>query len=92
MFKSSCEPLIQKMIEGHNGCILAYGQTGAGKTYSIFGEDEKYSINSANFVEGKKDKRGLIPRCLELLFRKEQEYEDMREFVITVSFAEIYLD
>lgn len=30
-------PLLSKVMQGYNGCILAYGQTGAGKTYSMEG-------------------------------------------------------
>ena len=32
-------------MKGHNASIIAYGATGSGKSYSIFGEDEKYSIS-----------------------------------------------
>ncbi|KAL4466133.1 hypothetical protein ABPG74_004370 [Tetrahymena malaccensis] len=88
-----CEPCIQKVIEGHNSCILSYGQTGSGKSFTIFGEDERFSINQGNlFMDGRKDRRGLVPRTVEHLFRKAQELEDIREFVITCSMTEIYLD
>ena len=30
---------------GHNASIISYGTTGSGKSYTIFGEDEKYSIS-----------------------------------------------
>lgn len=43
-------------------------------------------------MDGRKDRRGLIPRTVEHLFRKAQELEDIREFVITCSMTEIYLD
>jgi len=80
------------VIEGSNSCILCYGQTGSGKTYSIFGEDESYSLSSGVVSDGRKDKRGLVPRTVEHLFRKAKELEDIREFVITCSMTEIYLD
>lgn len=32
-------------MAGHNASVIAYGNTGSGKTYTIFGEDEKYSIS-----------------------------------------------
>ena len=28
-------PVIQDVLKGYNGCIMAYGQTGAGKTHSL---------------------------------------------------------
>ncbi len=42
--------------------------------------------------DGKKDKRGLICRSVEYFFKKASELEDIREFVITCSLAEIYLE
>lgn len=29
-----------KFIEGYNGTIFAYGSTGSGKTYTMFGQDD----------------------------------------------------
>lgn len=29
------EPILRSAIDGHNVCILAYGQTGTGKTYTM---------------------------------------------------------
>lgn len=46
VFRQLCEPMLQKLIEGHNSCVLSYGQTGSGKTYTIFGEDERYLLVS----------------------------------------------
>jgi len=80
-------------VEGHNGIILSYGQTGSGKTFTIFGEDERFSISQSNlYLDGRKDKKGLVCRSLEFMFRKVKELEDIREFSITCSFAELYLD
>ena len=32
-------PIVASALAGVNGCVLAYGQTGAGKTYTVVGED-----------------------------------------------------
>ena len=32
-------PSVQTSLEGYNCCIFAYGQTGAGKTYTMQGND-----------------------------------------------------
>jgi len=48
---------------------MCYGQTGAGKTFTITGATESYRH------------RGMIPRALSQLFR---EIEDRPEYSITV--------
>ena len=32
MFRAAGKPLVQDILNGYNGTLLAYGQTGAGKT------------------------------------------------------------
>jgi len=32
--------MLQHAIEGYNVCIFAYGQTGAGKSYTMMGRSE----------------------------------------------------
>ena len=93
LFKYACDHSITKIIEGHNSCIISYVPTGSGKTFKIFGEDEKYTPTLMNlFQEKKKDRRGLVPKTVEYLFRRAKELEEIREFVITCSMVEIYLD
>jgi hypothetical protein len=40
------------VLQGYNGTIFAYGQTGAGKTFTMFGPDL-----------GSPELRGIIPRA-----------------------------
>jgi hypothetical protein len=49
-----------KFYAGYNCCIFAYGQTGAGKTFTMMG----VNYEDTNYFE----LRGLIPRTLEYLF------------------------
>lgn len=39
---SSCNFLHQSVLEGYNGTVMAYGQTGTGKTYTLgrLGEED----------------------------------------------------
>jgi hypothetical protein len=93
LFQYVCKQTIGKAINGENACIISYGQTGAGKTYTIFGEDEKYTVNPINFYsEMKKDKRGLIPKTVQYLWQKGKDFENHRNWELHVSFAEIYMD
>lgn len=34
IYQQSCKPIVLSVLEGYNGTILAYGQTGTGKTYA----------------------------------------------------------
>lgn len=43
------EEMLQHAFEGYNVCIFAYGQTGAGKSYTMMGKQEK-------------DQQGIIPQ------------------------------
>nr|XP_019610077.1 PREDICTED: kinesin-like protein KIFC3 isoform X1 [Rhinolophus sinicus] len=69
------QALITSCIDGFNVCIFAYGQTGAGKTYTMEGTPENPGINQ---------------RALQLLFSEVQEKASDWEYTITVSVAEIY--
>ncbi|XP_012927056.1 kinesin-like protein KIFC3 isoform X3 [Heterocephalus glaber] len=69
------QALITSCIDGFNVCIFAYGQTGAGKTYTMEGTPENPGINQ---------------RALQLLFSEVREKASDWEYTITVSAAEIY--
>ncbi|XP_053904968.1 kinesin-like protein KIFC3 isoform X1 [Malaclemys terrapin pileata] len=69
------QALITSCIDGYNVCIFAYGQTGAGKTYTMEGTPENPGINQ---------------RALQLLFSEVQRKASDWGYTITVSVAEIY--
>jgi kinesin family protein 3/17 len=37
IFTETAFPIIENVLEGYNGTIFAYGQTGTGKTFTISG-------------------------------------------------------
>lgn len=41
VFELSAKDIVEAFFEGFNGTIFAYGQTGAGKTYTIQGVDDR---------------------------------------------------
>ena len=49
IFEVCAKKICDSSLEGYNGTIFAYGQTGTGKTYTLFGN--KYSINSNNIIQ-----------------------------------------
>ena len=72
--------LATSVVDGFNVCIIAYGQTGAGKTHTIIGAPEHVQ-------------RGLAPRALEAVFELlDKERDKGRESKTHVSVSEIYLD
>lgn len=56
------KPVLKDVLQGYNGSILAYGQTGAGKTHSL--------LNPGMGIDGKPDPKqaGLLPRLVAALF------------------------
>ncbi|KAG4107703.1 kinesin-domain-containing protein [Neocallimastix lanati (nom. inval.)] len=70
-------PILKSLIDGYNGTILAYGQTGAGKTYTMTGTTE-------NYVH-----RGLIPRIISQLY-KEIANKTQMAITVRISYLEIY--
>lgn len=50
MYRDIGEEMLQHAFEGYNVCIFAYGQTGAGKSYTMMGKQEK-------------DQQGIIPQA-----------------------------
>ncbi|XP_055627411.1 kinesin-like protein unc-104 isoform X3 [Toxorhynchites rutilus septentrionalis] len=74
------EEMLQHSFDGYNVCIFAYGQTGAGKSYTMMGKQE----------EGQE---GVIPMICEDLFRRIQETETVDlKYSVEVSYMEIYCE
>ena len=70
IFEQVGKPIALSCLTGYNGTIFAYGQTGAGKTFTILGtsiENSSDFFNSSEYL-----KRGLLPRCFEYLFTSIQ--------------------
>ena len=46
------QDLVSAALNGFNSTVLAYGQTGAGKTHTMFGELSMLLFASRSFVSG----------------------------------------
>eukprot|EP00759_Apiculatamorpha_spiralis_P038132 PhF_6_TR37566/c0_g2_i1/m.55667/K10392/KIF1; kinesin family member 1 len=89
VFEMVGEPTLHQCWDGYNTCFFAYGQTGAGKTYTMMGN---------------KDQPGIIPRlCQELFLSVERQKEKnatatpdnaaaepLKEYIVEARFMEIY--
>ena len=78
IFERRVVPLIDRCLEGFNSTVIAYGQTGAGKTHTIMGPA----------MEMDEESSGVIPRAVTKIFQDldaaDQDYE------VRVQFLEIY--
>ena len=74
VFENSTKFLIDGVINGYNATVFAYGATGAGKTYTMLGNDSN---------------PGIMPLTLRELFNKVNSFND-REYKLKFWYLEIY--
>jgi hypothetical protein len=71
--------LIQSAFDGYNVTVFAYGQTGAGKTFTMYGPDP-----------GPQSNPGVVLRSLDEIFATKKEYDDKFEVSIKLGMVELY--
>ena len=74
IFENSTKFLIDGVVNGYNATVFAYGATGAGKTYTMLGNDNN---------------PGIMPLTLRELFNKVNLLSD-REYKLKFWYLEIY--
>ena len=74
IFNHTTKSLINDVVNGYNATVFAYGATGAGKTYTMLGNDEN---------------PGIMIYTLKELFKEIKSYPK-REFKIKLWYLEIY--
>uniref|UniRef100_A0A8C2DQ86 plus-end-directed kinesin ATPase n=1 Tax=Cyprinus carpio TaxID=7962 RepID=A0A8C2DQ86_CYPCA len=80
VFNDIGKEMLQHAFEGYNVCIFAYGQTGAGKSYTMMGKQE----------EGQE---GIIPLLCEDLFEKINDSSNEEiSYSVEVAYMEIYCE
>ncbi|XP_017019482.1 kinesin-like protein KIF23 [Drosophila kikkawai] len=60
VYGSVAQPLVENLLRGRNSLLFTYGVTGSGKTYTMTGNLRH---------------RGIMPRCLDVLFRTISDYQ-----------------
>ena len=81
VFDYSIRPTVDDILNGYNGTVFAYGQTGAGKSYTMMGSD----IDDDEY-------RGIIPRITEQIFASILSSTSNIEYTVRVSYMEIYME
>uniref|UniRef100_K3W7F6 Kinesin motor domain-containing protein n=1 Tax=Globisporangium ultimum (strain ATCC 200006 / CBS 805.95 / DAOM BR144) TaxID=431595 RepID=K3W7F6_GLOUD len=83
-YRHCVAPLVQGFIEGYNATVLAYGQTGTGKTHTMSGSG----------LDAKGDRheelQGIIPRVIKSIFKHMKENEQHVEYSLRIEYIEIY--
>ncbi|XP_056276947.1 kinesin-like protein KIF1A isoform X4 [Pseudoliparis swirei] len=81
VYKDIGVEMLHHAFEGYNVCIFAYGQTGAGKSYTMMGRQEQ-------------DEQGIIPLLCEDLFTKINcsNNDNNMGYSVEVSYMEIYCE
>ncbi|XP_035379970.1 kinesin-like protein KIF1A isoform X14 [Electrophorus electricus] len=81
VYRDIGDEMLLHAFEGYNVCIFAYGQTGAGKSYTMMGKQET-------------DQQGIIPQLCEDLFTKinHSNTDNSMSYSVEVSYMEIYCE
>ena len=77
LYDETFASLVQSALDGYNGTIFAYGQTGTGKTHTMQG------------LKDKPEERGVIPNSFEQIFSHISASQN-EQYMVRASFLEIY--
>eukprot|EP00899_Mesostigma_viride_P015446 jgi/Mesvir1/23902/Mv10685-RA.1 len=81
IYDTVAQPVVQGVMQGYNGTVLAYGQTGTGKTYTL-----------GNMDQGNGAERGLIPRAVEDILTRAREESHHYTTVVKMMYFQLYLE
>ncbi|CAM6052281.1 unnamed protein product [Sphagnum compactum] len=77
VYEVVAKPVVESVLEGYNGTVMAYGQTGTGKTFTLgrLGEEDCSD-------------RGIMVRAMEDILADIKPAED----TVTVSYLQLYME
>ena len=79
IYMNTASRIVESVIDGFNGTIFAYGQTGTGKTFTMEGVNDPPEL------------RGIIPRAFQQIFDLIAARGGQNtEFLVRASYLEIY--
>eukprot|EP01138_Halocafeteria_seosinensis_P002671 gb/GECG01002731.1/.p1 GENE.gb/GECG01002731.1/~~gb/GECG01002731.1/.p1 ORF type:complete len:758 (+),score=125.32 gb/GECG01002731.1/:1-2274(+) len=87
VFHEVC-PVVESCLSGYRACLFAYGQTGAGKTYTMLGNPADIQHKTG---AGSEESFGIIPRSVQHLFHQiEIMHSHGWESQLSAQMLEIY--
>ena len=78
IYEVCAAPVVEAALQGYNGTIFAYGQTGAGKSFTMEGASEPPEL------------RGIIPNSFQHIFDVVALATQSQQYLIRASYLEIY--
>ncbi|XP_024994181.1 kinesin-like protein KIN-UA isoform X2 [Cynara cardunculus var. scolymus] len=77
VYEVVAKPVVESVLDGYNGTVMAYGQTGTGKTYTLgrLGDEDTSA-------------RGIMVRAMEDIFAEISPETDL----ISVSYLQLYME
>ncbi|XP_018311135.1 kinesin-like protein KIF3A [Mycetomoellerius zeteki] len=78
IYNETARPIVDKVLQGYNGTIFAYGQTGTGKTYTMSG------------AKTSPQARGIIPNTFAHIFGHIAKADENQKFLVRATYLEIY--
>ncbi|XP_002167125.3 kinesin-like protein KIF3A [Hydra vulgaris] len=78
VYNDAARAIVESVLEGYNGTIFAYGQTGTGKTFTMEG------------IRAEPNLRGIIPNSFAHIFGYISKLDGDTRFLVRVSYLEIY--
>uniref|UniRef100_A0A0R3RXP2 Kinesin-like protein n=1 Tax=Elaeophora elaphi TaxID=1147741 RepID=A0A0R3RXP2_9BILA len=75
VYNIAARHIVDNVLKGYNGTILAYGQTGTGKTFTMLGNNNC---------------PGIIPNSFAHIFDHIAKCQQHKTFLVRVSYLEIY--
>ena len=76
VYTTTAAPIIESVLNGYNGTIIAYGSTGTGKTHTMFGTENT---------------DGIIPQALEHIFTRI-DADKVHKWEVSISYVQLYCE
>eukprot|EP00826_Nyctotherus_ovalis_P040255 TRINITY_DN3946_c0_g2_i2.p2 TRINITY_DN3946_c0_g2~~TRINITY_DN3946_c0_g2_i2.p2 ORF type:complete len:161 (-),score=48.13 TRINITY_DN3946_c0_g2_i2:41-523(-) len=88
------DQLIEKVMDGYHATIFAYGQTGAGKTFTMDGFNYMMNGKQGKVVIDRSERAswGIIPRAISYLYERISKgaASKVRNYIVYCSYLQIY--